>query len=240
MANILIKNVDISFPLYGLRSRSLKATVTKVALGGVLAIKNSEAEVMSLNNINFHAENSERIGIIGDNGSGKTTFLKMVAGIYEPTNGEVFVEGSIMSMLSIFLGIDMETSGLENIIMRCRIMGLNRNEVTDTIKDIIDFSEIGNYINFPMKTYSSGMAMRLAFSIATSIKSDIILMDEWLSVGDNDFIIKAKNRLRKIVDNAKIVLIASHDHNLIKEQCTRILTLSHGKIISDERNYEYQ
>jgi len=240
MAQILLKIVYISFPLYGLNSLSLKATVTKVALGGVLAIKNLDAEVMSLNNINFHAENSERIGIIGDNGSGKTTFLKMVAGIYEPTNGEVFVEGSIMSMLSIFLGIDMETSGLENIIMRCRIMGLNRNEVTDTIKDIIDFSEIGNYINLPMKTYSSGMAMRLAFSIATSIESDIILMDEWLSVGDNDFIIKAKNRLRKIVDSAKIVMIASHDHNLIKEQCTRILTLSHGKIISDERNYEYK
>jgi len=240
MAKISIKNVNISFPVYGLSNRSLKATVTKAAVGGMLSIESSETSVLALNDINLEVAASEKIGLIGDNGSGKSTFLKLVAGIYEPTKGKIEIEGSIMSMLSIFLGIDMETSGLENIIMRCRIMGLNGKQIKAVIEDIVEFSEIDKYLNLPMKTYSSGMAMRLAFSIATSIKSDIILMDEWLSVGDNDFIVKAKNRLNNIVNSAQIVFIASHDHNLIKEQCTRILTLSHGNLILDERNCDYE
>ncbi len=137
-------------------------------------------------------------------------------------------------MLSITLGLDTDSTGLENIYLRGQVMGLKKEEIDKLTDEIADFSGIGDYINLPMRTYSSGMSMRLAFAISTSINADIILMDEWLSVGDSDFVAKARSRMDSLVRDANIVVMASHNHNLIEQQCNKIITLEHGKIVSLE------
>ena len=177
----------------------------------------------------------DRLGLIGHNGSGKSTLLQVLGGIYEPTSGELSVSGEITSMLGISLGMDADGTGLENIYLRGRLLGLSKRRLDGMIDDIAEFAGIGEYLHLPLRTYSSGMAMRLAFSIMTSVDADIILMDEWLSVGDAEFIQKAQARLAKIMDKARMVVIASHNLALVEGQCNVILSLEHGKIVKLER-----
>ena len=192
--------------------------------------------VRALDNLNFEFHEGDRVGLVGHNGSGKSTLLQVLAGIYEPAAGELLVNGKITSMLGITLGMDADVTGLENIYIRGRLMGLTRGKIDTMVDEIANFAGIGDYLHLPMRTYSSGMSMRLAFAIATSVEADIILMDEWLSVGDADFVSKAKERLTDLVGKARLVVIASHDHAMIAEQCNIILRLEHGKIVSTERN----
>ena len=192
--------------------------------------------VRALDNLNFEFHEGDRVGLVGHNGSGKSTLLQVLAGIYEPAAGELLVNGKITSMLGITLGMDADVTGLENIYIRGRLMGLTRGKIDTMVDEIANFAGIGDYLHLPMRTYSSGMSMRLAFAIATSVEADIILMDEWLSVGDADFVSKAKERLTDLVGKARLVVIASHDHAMIAEQCNTILRLEHGKIVSTERN----
>jgi len=138
-------------------------------------------------------------------------------------------------MLSIWLGMDTEATGYENIFLRAAVMGLRPSEITPLIDEICDFSELGDYIYMPLRTYSSGMAMRLAFAISTSIRADIVLMDEWLSVGDANFSQKAQERLTRLVDQAKILVLASHDDKLVRRNCNKILRLDHGEIVALEK-----
>ena len=196
----------------------------------------NRVSVLALDNLSFEFHEGDRVGLIGHNGSGKSTLLQVLAGIYEPTSGSIEINGVITSMLGITLGMDTDSTGLENIYLRGRFMGLNKKEIDGLVDSISEFSGIGEFINLPMRTYSSGMSMRLAFAIATSIDADIILMDEWLSVGDADFVLKAKERLTQLVDKARLVVIASHDHSLITDQCNIIVRLEHGKISSIEKN----
>ncbi len=141
------------------------------------------------------------------------------------------VHGSIASMLSVTLGMEMEATGFENLYLRGAVMGMRKEETDFLVAEIAEFSELGDYLNMPMRTYSSGMMMRLAFSMATSVNADIVLMDEWLSVGDQGFSAKAERRLKKMIDNANILLLASHDQKLLSSTCDRIIHLEHGKII---------
>jgi len=181
--------------------------------------------------VNFEFYEGDRVGIMGHNGSGKTTLLRVLAGAYEPVAGSIVVDGRIASMLSITLGMDMEATGFENIFLRATIMGLKPKQVAPLADDICEFSELGDYIHMPMRTYSSGMSMRLAFAISTSIAADIILMDEWLSAGDASFSEKAQSRLTRLVDQAKILVLASHDEQLIRRSCNKILQLDHGDLV---------
>ena len=214
-------------------NRSFKKSLMNIATGGVLA-KDASNRVLvrALDNLNFEFHEGDRVGLIGHNGSGKSTLLQVLAGIYEPASGELQINGKVTSMLGITLGMDSEVTGLENIYLRGRLMGLQRRQIDDIADDIADFAGIGDYLQLPMRTYSSGMAMRLAFAIATSTEADIILMDEWLSVGDAEFIHKAKERLTTLVNKARLVVIASHDHGMIRDQCNTVMTLEHGKIVS--------
>jgi len=232
MALIRADKVTVDFPIYGVKSRSLKTSLINAAIGGRFAKTASDhVTVRALDGLSFEFHEGDRVGLIGHNGSGKSTLLRVLAGIYEPTAGKISTLGKVTSMLSIFLGMDMEASGYENIILRGRIMGVPARKMNSMIDDIAEFSGIGDYLHLPMRTYSSGMAMRLAFAASTSVDADIILMDEWLSVGDADFAKKAKDRLDSMMSGAKIVIIASHNIDLIKNQCNRVLTLEHGKII---------
>jgi len=234
MKIIKATNLVVEFPIYGMNgNRSFKKSLMNIATGGVLA-KDAASRVVvrALNGLDFEFSEGDRVGLIGHNGSGKSTLLQVLAGIYEPSEGELTVDGKITSMLGITLGMDGEVTGLENIYLRGRLMGLDLRQIKDLVDSIAEFAGIGDYLHLPMRTYSSGMAMRLAFAIATSVQADIILMDEWLSVGDADFILKAKGRLTNLVDNARLVVIASHDHSMIKDQCDTIVSMEHGKIVS--------
>lgn len=236
MSLIYGKDVVVDFPIYGGTSnRSFKKTIMNTATGGMFAKDAGERVVVrALDKVSFDFKEGDRVGLIGHNGSGKSTLLRVLAGIYEPVSGDLTINGRVTSMLSITLGMDMESSGLENIYMRGRIMGLYSKQLDEIVDDIAEFSGIGDYLNLPMRTYSSGMAMRLAFAISTCVDADIILMDEWLSVGDAEFVGKAQERMNGLVKNARIVVLASHDQALIKEQCNKILKLEHGKIVAIE------
>lgn len=235
MTAVSARDLVVDFPIYGARSRSLKNTVIRAATGGMLARDAAERVVVrALDGVSFEFREGDRIGIVGHNGSGKTTLLRVIAGAYEPVSGAIETEGRIASMLSITLGMDPEATGYENIFLRAAIMGLKPREVAPVVSEIREFSELGGYIDMPVRMYSSGMWMRLAFAISTCIAADIILMDEWLSVGDPAFRDKAQLRLRRLVDRARILVLASNDERLVRDNCNRIMRLSHGRMTALE------
>lgn len=236
MAFIIAENVSVEFPIYNVSSRSIKSKFLNFTTGGRIYKKQtSVVNIKALDNLTFTIDKGDRVGLYGHNGAGKSTLLRMIAKIYEPVNGELKVEGRIMSLLDIFLGLDMDANAWINIYLRGLLLGCKPKEIKDKINEIAEFSELGNYLNMPIRTYSSGMLMRLAFSIATSMHADILLMDEWLSVGDKEFTLKAEKRMNEIVDKASILIIASHSLDLLKNTCTKIMHMEHGKITNIEK-----
>jgi ABC-type polysaccharide/polyol phosphate transport system ATPase subunit len=231
MKNISIKNLTIDFPIFGLKSRSLKTKLIQSISGGSILSNNDTLTIRALENISLNFNEGDRVALVGHNGSGKSTLLRAIAGIYEPTNGTIKVEGNIVTLLDIFLGMDEDATGYENIIARGLVMGKTVSEMKGLVDDIVNFSGIGSFVNMPMRTYSSGMAIRLAFATSTCFDADIVLMDEWLSVGDSDFQIKSIDRLNKFIEKAKIVIVASHDEGFIKKFSNKKIHLDHGKLI---------
>src|ERR1700694_1345186 len=236
MGYIRARDIVVQFVVYGLASRSLKKSLIRAATGGALARDAGDRVVVkALDRVSLEIREGERIGLMGHNGSGKTTLLRVLAGAYEPRAGDFEIRGSVVSMLSVTLGMDPDATGLENIFLRGAVMGLSRKYIEKIVDEIAAFAELGDYIYMPLRTYSSGMSMRLAFATATAVSSDIILMDEWLSVGDADFSSKAQARLNQLVSKAKIVVLASHDASLLTQNCTRIVRLDHGRIVEDRQ-----
>jgi lipopolysaccharide transport system ATP-binding protein len=231
MANITLKQASVVLPIFNSSSRSITNTLVSAATGGVLtAQKGGHISIEALKNLDLEIVSGDRIGIVGHNGSGKSTLLRLLSGIYEPSSGEIERSGSISSLVDISLGINPESTGRENIFLRGKLMGLSRKEIDEKIDEIIEFSELGDYINLPVRIYSSGMLLRLAFAVSTSITADILIMDEWLSVGDGSFAERASNRLRDLVDNSEILVVASHTRSLIEETCNKVVWLEHGVI----------
>lgn len=232
MDRIRADNVVVEFPIYdGVKSRSFKKRFIHAATGGLLARDAGERIVVrALSNVSFTLRDGDRLGIMGHNGSGKSTLLRTIVGAYEPVTGRMEVHGRIASMLSILLGMDFEATGYENIFLRATVMGFPRREIAPLVDDIAAFSELGDYLDMPLRTYSSGMAMRLAFAVSTSVRADIVLMDEWLSAGDAEFAAKAQARLQRMIDAAQVLVLASHDEALIRRTCNRLLRLEHGEV----------
>ncbi len=236
MSQVIATDVVVEFPIYGTQGRSLKNTFIRAATGGILARDAAQRVVIrAINNVSFAFKEGDRVGIIGHNGSGKSTLLRVIAGAYEPTRGTIDVQGKVASMLSISVGMEAEATGLENIYLRGTVMGLKPREIAVLIDSIAEFSELGDYLQMPLRTFSSGMYMRLAFAISTSVPADIIVMDEWLSVGDTSFYEKAQQRLQAMIDRSKILFLASHDENLIRKNCNVLMRLNHGEMTSLER-----
>ena len=236
MTYVIAEDLTVEFPIYGLKNLSLKNTFLRAATGGVLERDSSQRVVIrALKNISFSFKSGDRIGILGHNGSGKSTLLRVIAGAYEPTQGSIRVKGKITSMLSITVGMDPESTGYENIYQRGIIIGLRPSEINALTASIAKFSELGDFLHMPLRTYSSGMSMRLAFAISTSVPADIILMDEWMNVGDASFFEKAEERLLHIIKSSNILFLASHDENLVRKHCNVILNLNHGEVTSLER-----
>jgi lipopolysaccharide transport system ATP-binding protein len=234
MHEIIAKDLVVEYPIFEWGDRSIRSSIVNSATGGRLLSRGDKTiAVRALDCIDLNVRAGDRVGLVGHNGSGKSTLLKVLAGAIQPSSGELFVGGKIASMLSISVGLDGEATGYENIYIRGAIMGLKRSEIDSTVDDICSFADLGDYINLPIRTYSCGMWMRLAFAISTSMPADIILMDEWLSAGDSAFSVKANQRIQSLVDNAKILIIASHSPDLIRRSCNRILRLEHGRIVSE-------
>lgn len=231
MAEINLKNVSVVFPTYENANRSVKNLVLRQAFFGKGAIQ--EDGIHALENISFKVNSGQRVGLVGPNGSGKSTLLKVLSGIYNPTKGKLTVKGQAASLLDLSSGFDPDATGYENIFLRALLFGKSKNDIMEYIDEIIEFSELGDFIKFPIRTYSSGMVMRLAFSIATAIKPDILLMDEWLSVGDASFNEKATDKLNDLINQASILVIASHNQDIIEQICNRVINLHSGKIVED-------
>ena len=239
MANISLSRASVEIPVFNSASRSLTNSLVSAATGGLLTThKGGHVSIRALSEIDLELNPGDRLGVIGHNGSGKSTLLRLLTGIYSPTSGEAFRSGTIASLMDISFGINPDNTGRENIFLRGKLMGLSKKEIDEKIEEIVAFSELGAYINLPVRTYSSGMLLRLAFSVATSIRADIIIMDEWLSVGDEAFADRAEARLNELVDYSEILVIASHSRDLIEKTCNRVLWLEHGlvKMLGDTKD----
>jgi lipopolysaccharide transport system ATP-binding protein len=231
MAHLKLKQASVVLPIFNSSSRSITNSILSAATGGLLtADKGGHVSIEALKNIDLEIVSGDRIGIVGHNGSGKSTLLRLLSGIYEPSAGEIERSGSISSLVDINLGINQESSGRENIFLRGKLMGLSHREITQKLEEIIEFSELGGYIDLPVRVYSSGMVLRLAFTVATSIGADILIMDEWLSMGDGSFAKRASGRLQKLVDESEILIVASHSRGLIQRSCNKVVWLEHGTI----------
>ena len=231
MALISLKNASVSFPIYGAGSASLKKTLAASVTGGRLGQETGVRVVEALSGINLELKSGDRLGLIGHNGAGKSTMLRMLAGVYEPSSGDFVRQGTVASLIDPSLGIEGDATGIENIMLRGLVMGMSKKEVDALTPDICEFSGLGEYVNMPVRTYSTGMMMRLAFSISTSVQADILLMDEWLSVGDAEFTEKAEQRMKAVVSKSGILVLASHSPDLIARECNRVIHLEHGRIV---------
>lgn len=234
MPHIIAKDLVVEFPIYQGAQRSMRKTFLAAATGGKLAQTDSRVTVRAVDSATFAINDGERIGLLGHNGSGKTTLLRALSGVYEPASGTLDMAGTVSSLLDIGQGFDPDSTGLENITLRAITMGFSPKQIKPHIDEICDFSGLGEYLKLPVRTYSSGMMMRLAFAISTAVDADILLMDEWLSVGDETFQERAAERLNHLFNRAAIVVIASHDKALLARTCTRILHVEQGKILHEE------
>jgi lipopolysaccharide transport system ATP-binding protein len=233
MKRITLQSVSIAFPIFGTRSLSLRHTIACAATGGRIARNAGVTVVEALRDVSLDVREGDRLGLVGHNGAGKSTLLSVLAGVYPPTKGKYSRHGTVSSLINPMLGIEPDATGYENILLRGLIHGIRRSEMRRLVPLIAEFSGLGPYLDMPVHTYSTGMAMRLGFSIATSVRSDILLMDEWLSVGDAEFSERAQKRLRHLIDNTSILVIASHSTSLIHRECNRVIELQHGTVIRD-------
>ena len=232
MAAILLKDVSVEFPVYNSRTRGLLNTVLeKVSLRrGRRNLASDVREIVGLNGVSVCLNYGDRVGLIGKNGAGKTTLLRVLSGIYEPTRGECVVHGKVSALTDIMLGMDADATGYENIYMRGLFLGFSKGEMLRLIPDVEQFTELGDHLQLPIRTYSSGMLLRLAFAVSTALKPDILLMDEIIGAGDFHFQRKARERLDHLLEAAKILVIASHDENVIKKFCDKVILLDVGRV----------
>lgn len=234
MALIVVENVSVEYPIVGADAASLKKTLTSAATGGRFGRDTGVTVIEALRDVSFELRDGDRLGIMGHNGAGKSTLLQTLAGVYPPTRGRYLREGTLASLVNPMLGIEHEATGYENIMIRGLVLGMRRHTIRQLTPDIAEFSGLGDYLHMPVHTYSTGMMMRLAFAVTTSVRSDILLMDEWLSVGDADFRERAESRIRDLVASSGILVIASHSADLIARECNRMIELSHGEMVHDE------
>lgn len=212
------------------RGSGAPVETNEAAVGGRMSDHGQTRQVVALDRVSFSLAAGDRLAVVGHNGAGKTTLLKVLYGIFEPTGGQVEVAGKVDALFNINLGFRREATGRRNIMLRGMINGWSRREIERRIEDIVTFSELGEFIDMPFKTYSQGMAARLAFATATSFEPEILLMDEWIGAGDRDFQEKARRRMNEMVASAGIILLASHNSALLKRTCNKVLVLEKGTV----------
>ena len=231
-AEIRVDSLCVEFPIFDANARSLRNAVLSFGTGGVIRPSaRSRITVTALEDVSFSLRPGDRLGIVGHNGAGKTTLLRVLAGIYEPTRGSILCRGQIAPLFDITLGMDPDATGYENISIRGLFLGMSAEEIQARSQDIVDFSELGPYMHMPIRTYSTGMRVRLAFAIATAIRPDILLLDEMIGAGDARFFERAERRLGEFLNRTQILVLASHSDAIIRKLCNKALLLHHGKAV---------
>ena len=229
MAYINFDNVTLRYPIYNSRGFSLRNHLLRVGTGGLIDSEvGSVNYITALKNISFKIKEGDSVGIMGHNGAGKTTLLRTIAGIYRPNSGNIAIQGKFATLFEQGACMEVDLTGYDNIYRMCLMLGIKKKEVEKKIGEIEEFTELGNFLQLPIRTYSTGMAMRLNFAISTSEEPEVLLMDEIFAAGDQAFQIKARLRLNGLIDSAKILILASHSMEMVKEYCNRLLILEHG------------
>ena len=233
MAFIKAENVSVDLPVYSGVDRSLRRKmIPRVITGGqIVQERGLPTFVHALDDVNFDLRDGDRVGLIGRNGAGKTTLLNTLAGVYIPTSGTVETAGRISTLFDINSLMDPEMTGYENIRYAGTLLGFHRRNLEQVVEDVVEFTELGDYLAMPVRTYSSGMRVRLSFAIITSTRPEILLLDEALSAGDSHFVEKATKRSSAFYENTRILVMASHSEELIRELCNKAVLLDHGKIL---------
>jgi ABC-type polysaccharide/polyol phosphate transport system ATPase subunit len=234
VACIVFENVGVEFPIYG-SHRSLRKVIVEKAAGGLVqhrGRKKDHVVVQALRDISLVLNDGDRLALVGHNGSGKSTLLRVIAGIYQPVSGRVLIDGQVTPLFEAMPGFDLEDSGYDNIITAGLLFGMSRQEIESKIPDIEQFSELGEYLSLPGRTYSAGMVTRLGFAFATAINADILILDEGIGTGDTRFAERATERMQQFVGRSRIVVLASHSNDLIKSMCNKAALFHEGQIVA--------
>lgn len=233
MIRIEAHEASVAFPLYQGANRSLKKLILAASTrGNVGRDATNRIIVQAINRVSFTIQDGDRIALIGRNGAGKTTMLRLLAGIFEPSSGRLDVTGKIAALLESTLGLDPESTGRENIILRGIYLGIKPRAMRCHADEIAEFAELGPYIDMPVRTYSSGMMLRLAFAATTCLPSEVLLMDEWLATGDLHFMAKAEARLEQYIAHSRIMVFATHSMTLAEKWCNRAFWLDQGHLVA--------
>lgn len=243
MASIIAKDVGLLFPFIGsdrkFGSRLSKRGEGRIQVGGRIVTGKSGSGVQAIEGLNLSLKDGDRLGIYGHNGAGKTTLLRVLAGIYPATSGELSINGRVSGLFSLGLGINKEVSGLENITLKGMMYGLKRCYIQELIPEIVEFSELSDYVHMPFKTYSAGMALRLQFSIASALRPDILLMDEWVSSADRAFKLKMDKKLEEMISETPIVIIASHAEERLANWANQVIIMENGRVVESRDTTDY-
>jgi ABC-2 type transport system ATP-binding protein len=229
LVSIAAQGACVDFPIFDAKSRSLKKTVMGL-VGGNITTETKVPIIEALRDITLTLEHGARVGLVGHNGAGKSTLLRLLAGIYEPTRGFAEVRGRVAPVFDLGVGMDPEISGLENIIVRGLFLGMTRKQMEERIDDIADFTELGDFLRMPLRTYSTGMRIRLALGVVTSIDPEILILDEGIGAVDAAFLAKSKKRLSELVDRAGLLVFASHSDEFLRELCDTAIWMEHGRM----------
>jgi len=247
MLSIVAEDIHVEFPIYDQSTRSLKHTLglgplakginrltsRTVNVGGQIGKgETGRVVIKALDGLSFEIHEGDRIGLLGHNGSGKTTLLRTLAGIYEPVSGQLHTHGRTFPLFDLQLGMDHDATGVENIWMRSKLLGLSTQQIKDALDDIAQFTELGEYLYMPIRAYSAGMMLRLAFAISTAITPEILILDEMIGTGDAAFIARANMRLKDFLSRAGILVIASHAMPILRQWCNKGMLLEKGKLIA--------
>ncbi len=231
MIHITAKGLSLDYPIVGMGNQSFKNRVLSATTGGLISGGAGIPVVNALRCIDFEIKDGDRVGLIGHNGAGKSTLLKVLAGIYQPTVGHLSVNGRVVSTLNLWIGMEQEATGYENIMTRGLLLGMSRKEILKKLPEISAFTELGEYLDMPVRIYSTGMQTRVAFATVTAMHADILLMDELIGTGDSSFMEKAERRLKDLMSRSSILVLASHNDDTIRKFCNKAILLEHGKII---------
>jgi ABC-type polysaccharide/polyol phosphate transport system ATPase subunit len=236
MVHLSFERVTVRYPVHNNRTKSLRNNLVRISTGGRLDAESGRVQVVTaLDDVSLTLEQGDAVGLVGHNGAGKSTMLRTMAGVYKPTQGTVRRQGRVATVLELGAGVDPELSGYENITRMGVLLGLTIAETRAKTQEIEEFTQLGNFLQLPVRTYSSGMATRLMFAVATSTRPDILLVDEVFGAGDAEFQEKARQRMSRLINSVGIFVFASHDHELVRTYCNRFLRLEHGKVMEIDR-----
>ncbi len=231
MAAVEFNDVSLHIPIYGMHSRSFRQVLFRRHTGGPIA-EDGILIVKALQDVSFHLERGDRIALIGHNGAGKTSILRLLAGVYEPTAGRVHVEGRISALLSSNLGMDMEADAYENIFNVGLLLGMPVKAIRAKTEEIAEFTELGEYLHLPVRTYSAGMQLRLTFAIITAIEPDVLLLDEGFGAGDARFAARAEKRVNALIERTNVLVLATHSESMAMQFCNKGLLLDQGRVVA--------